>query len=85
MESQATVRRKMHQTTVRFGGDLWGALEVEAKRLGVSVAQYVRDAALRRLSYEAGRRDEIRGARERAADLRDHTEATRTHLLYPKT
>jgi hypothetical protein len=51
--------RKMHQTTVRFGEDLWEALEVEAERLGVSVAQYVRDAALRRLSYDAGRRDEF--------------------------
>jgi hypothetical protein len=51
-------RRKMHQTTVRFGADLWEALEVEAERLEVSVAQYVRDAALKRLSYEAGQRAE---------------------------
>lgn len=57
----------MHQTTVRFGGDLWDALEVEAERLGVSVAQYVRDAALSRLSYEAGRRDELEGSGEPAA------------------
>src|SRR5262249_39790670 len=32
--------RKMHQTTVRFGEDLWEALENECARLGVSVAQY---------------------------------------------
>jgi hypothetical protein len=51
----------MHQTTVRFGTDLWHDLEAEAARLGVSVAQYVRDAALARLSYEAGRRDESGG------------------------
>jgi hypothetical protein len=57
----------MHQTTVRFGGDLWAALAVEAERLGVSVAQYVRDAALRRLSYEAGRRDELERSGEPAA------------------
>jgi hypothetical protein len=46
----------MHQTTVRFGADLWGALEEECARLGVSVAQYLREAALARLVYAAGRR-----------------------------
>jgi hypothetical protein len=46
----------MHQTTVRFGADLWDALEVECARLGVSVAQYLREAALTRLVYAAGRR-----------------------------
>jgi hypothetical protein len=48
--------RKMHQTTVRFGSDLWTALEQECERLGVSVAQYVRESALTRLVYAAGRR-----------------------------
>jgi hypothetical protein len=62
----AAVSRKMHQTTVRFGADLWSALESEAGRLGVSVAQYVRDAARSRLSYDAGRRDE-HGAQEQPA------------------
>jgi hypothetical protein len=46
----------MHQTTVRFGADLWEALEDECARLGVSVAQYLREAALTRLVYAAGRR-----------------------------
>jgi hypothetical protein len=46
----------MHQTTVRFGADLWEALEEEGRRLGVSVAQYVREAALARLVYSAGKR-----------------------------
>jgi hypothetical protein len=48
--------RKMHQTTVRFGPDLWQAVEEECGRLGVSVAQYLREAALTRLVYAAGRR-----------------------------
>jgi hypothetical protein len=46
----------MHQTTVRFGPDLWQALERESSELGISVAQYVREAALARLMYTAGRR-----------------------------
>lgn len=45
----------MHQTTVRFGPDLWDEIEHEAARAGVSVAQYVRDAALMRVSYTRGR------------------------------
>ena len=48
----------MHQTTVRFGPDLWDELEIECARLGISVAQYVREAALARLHYTAGRRGE---------------------------
>ena len=46
----------MHQTTVRFGADLWEALEAECAELGVSVAQFVRESALARLVYLAGRR-----------------------------
>jgi hypothetical protein len=45
----------MHQTTLRFTSDLWSALETEAVRTGVSVAQFVRDAALSRLAFEQGR------------------------------
>jgi hypothetical protein len=46
---------KMHQTTVRFGSDLWQAMERECARLGVSAAQYLREAALARLAYTGGR------------------------------
>jgi hypothetical protein len=53
-------RKKMHQTTVRFGSDLWDALDVECEQLGVSVAQYVREAALARLMYSAGARGDDR-------------------------
>ena len=70
--TRRSTSRKMHQTTVRFGGDLWEALAIEAERLGVSVAQYVRDAALRRLSYEAGQRDELEGSGEPAASNAPH-------------
>src|SRR4051812_37788442 len=46
---------RMHQTTVRFGPDLWEALEAECSRLGISAAQYVREASVARLAYTAGR------------------------------
>ena len=45
----------MRQTTVRFGEDLWAELEREAEAVGVSVAQYLREAALTRLVYERAR------------------------------
>src|SRR6185436_4529644 len=46
----------MHVSTVRFGDDLWTQLEREAQREGVSVAQFVRDAALLRIATLAARR-----------------------------
>jgi len=49
--------RKMHQTTIRFGDDLWLALEAECGRLDISIAQYVRDSALARLAYGVGHDD----------------------------
>jgi hypothetical protein len=46
------VLRNSHQTTIRFTKGLWVELEVAAARNGVSVAQYVRDAARARLGEE---------------------------------
>lgn len=54
----------MHQTTVRFGRDLWEVLEREAERLGVSAAQYVRDATLAKLAYAAACQNEAVASRE---------------------
>jgi len=48
----------MHATTVRFTDDLWELLEGEAARQGVSVAQFVRDAALLRVASVMARRGE---------------------------
>jgi hypothetical protein len=46
----------MKVTTVRFGEDLWALLEFEAARAGVSVSQYIREAALARAAFAAGTR-----------------------------
>ncbi len=69
--------RKMHQTTVRFGSDLWEALAEECDRLGVSVAQYVREAAMARLAYAAAKRGDpsFEAAMERATGRGDSAEA----------
>jgi hypothetical protein len=55
----------MHQTTVRFGSELWGEIGRAAAANGVSVAQYVREAALARLIYSAA----VRGDQEYAMAL----------------
>src|SRR4051812_37032754 len=83
---------RMRATTVRFGTDLWEMLEREAGRSGVSVAQYIRESALARLAYTAGRRgdpdmgfphtagedgDGARPIRARMADLAEAAEAVR--------
>jgi GAF domain-containing protein len=46
----------MKATTVRFGEDLWEMLDREAARLGVSAAQFVREATIMRLAMLAGSR-----------------------------
>jgi GAF domain-containing protein len=46
----------MKATTVRFGEDLWAMLERESRRLGISGAQFVREATIMRVSMLAGSR-----------------------------
>jgi len=62
-------------TTIRFPTDLWEQLEREAKKQGISVAQYVRDAALYRVAFSAGAASEtnshgVRGVRPVPARVR---------------
>jgi hypothetical protein len=46
----------MRATTVRFGESLWRLVEREARREGVSAAQFIRDAAIVRTAYAMGER-----------------------------
>lgn len=64
----------MHQTTVRFGADLWRELVDESERAGVSVAQYVREAAVARLA-RGGTVADVDAARRRSADVVDSSSA----------
>ncbi len=48
----------MKVTTVRFGADLWRMLEREAALTGVSVSQYIREAALARAAAASALRGE---------------------------
>jgi hypothetical protein len=76
-------KRGMRATTVRFGADLWEMLEREAERTGVSVAQYIREAALARVAYRAAVRGEpLYGSggetrRARMKDMMETSEAVR--------
>jgi uncharacterized protein (DUF1778 family) len=60
----------MKLTTLRIGEDLRALLEMEAARAGVSVSQYIREAALARAAASAGARGDapfeliVEGARE---------------------
>ena len=56
----------MKATTIRFPNDLWEQLEREARRQGISTAQYVRDAALYRVAFSAGAASGGGGASDRA-------------------
>ncbi|HUA48782.1 MAG TPA: hypothetical protein VMA77_26350 [Solirubrobacteraceae bacterium] len=50
---KARPRTAMKVTTVRFGTDLWRLLEAEAEFAGVSISQYIREAALARAAAAA--------------------------------
>jgi hypothetical protein len=54
----------MRATTIRFPNDLWEQLEREARKQGISVAQYVRDAALYRVAFSAGAAQEEESGRD---------------------
>src|SRR3954449_13152518 len=63
----------MKATLVRFGPDLYEDLKAEAERSGVSVAEFVREAVVARMAYNAGRRKDLRygaAARDAAAAAR---------------
>lgn len=44
----------MHQTTIRVDSELWQRIDAQSARAGVSAAQYIRDAALIRLTKAGG-------------------------------
>ncbi len=46
----------MRATTVRFADSLWTLVESEARREGVSAAQFIRDATIMRAAYAMGQR-----------------------------
>jgi hypothetical protein len=58
----------MRATTVRFTDDLWGMLERESRRQGISAAQFVRDATILRVAYLAAERGDLE-ARATLAEL----------------
>jgi hypothetical protein len=53
-EAARALYSAVRATTIRFPNDLWEQLEREARKQGISVAQYVRDAALYRVAFSAG-------------------------------
>ena len=59
----------MRATTVRFDEALWSMLEREAREQGVSAAQFVRDATILRVAFQAARRgdEEATASIERVA------------------
>ena len=69
----------MRATTIRFPNDLWEQLEREAKKQGISVAQYVRDAALYRVAFSAGAASEWGSGAARAWNPRPDGSARETH------
>ena len=80
----------MRATTVRFSEDLWQLLDDEATRQGISAAQFVRDAAIVRLAFLAGRRGDaeseqsIETIAERAVRRQQNGRGGDTAVLAPE-
>jgi hypothetical protein len=70
-------QRRMRATLVRFGPDLFEDLKVEAERSGISVAQFVREAVVARIAYNAGKRGELAYEPSRASTARDQARRVR--------
>ena len=66
----------MRQTNIRFGRDLWALLQDEAAFVGVSVSQYIREAALARATAAAVARGQEPFARLARADARSADESS---------
>jgi PAS domain S-box-containing protein len=75
-QSNSGRRSGMHQTTLRFGPALWAELEEAARVGGTSIAQFVREAAVARLAYTAGRQGDpgLERALEVARDAASYDE-----------
>jgi hypothetical protein len=58
MKKRPRERVAMRVTAIRVSEDLWRLLEAEAAGVGVSVSQYLREAALARASAAAAARGE---------------------------
>lgn len=67
----------MHQTTIRFGSELWEKLEHAAEDGGISVAQYVREAAIERLARSESLGDFGELSTNRLASAARNSEAAR--------
>lgn len=59
----------LRQTSLRLTEALYRAIEAEAKREGVSAAQYLRDSALMRIAYSQGERGEQAEMRKTIREL----------------
>ena len=73
---------EMRRVTIRFGQSLWRVVEEEARRDGVSAAQFVRDGALARVMWQRGHRGEQleRSAAELTRALREEEAAEMSEL-----
>ena len=71
------------RTTVTFPDSLLDALKAEAKAQGVTVAQYIREAAVGKLMFDAGRRRNA-PARDLANELAESYKLARKVVPPPR-
>lgn len=58
MTGTLTLVSPQKQTTIRISTELHALVEAEARRMGVSVSAYIREALIARVAWSAGRRQD---------------------------
>jgi hypothetical protein len=59
----------MKIVSIRMSEDIWEAIQAESLRAGISASEFIREAAMVRLGFRWGRRDDLDGLTQQLRDL----------------
>jgi hypothetical protein len=60
---------RMKIVSIRMSEDTWEAIQAESLRAGISASEFIREAAMVRLGFRWGRRDDLDTLTERLREL----------------
>jgi Ribbon-helix-helix protein, copG family len=60
---------RMKIVSIRMSEDTWEAIQAESVRAGISASEFIREAAMVRLGFRWGRRDDLDALTQRLREL----------------
>jgi hypothetical protein len=60
---------RMKIVSIRMSEDAWEAIQAESVRAGISASEFIREAAMVRLGFRWGRRDDLDALTQRLREL----------------